>query len=217
MSEAFRTLDSAAIPLMRDNVDTDAIIPSREMRTVSKQGLAEGLFAGWRYLAIGGREPDGRFVLNDPRRRGARILLAGWNFGCGSSREHAVWALAEFGFRAIIAKSFNPIFFNNCIANGILPVVLPGEVVDEIADVVEKSPQTHLRVDLIEQDVSIHGAGRWSFGIEFEARQGLIEGLDAIAQTLKIKDVIEQFREADRSARPWIYSPVVTARTATSR
>lgn len=208
--EPFRTMHSAAIPLMRDNIDTDAIIPSREMRTVSKRGLADGLFAGWRYTDFGGRQPDPSFLLNDPRRRDARILVTGENFGCGSSREHAVWALAEYGFRAIIAPSFNPIFFNNCIGNGVLPVVLPRETIDEIAKIAEQAPGEQLRVDLINQKVSVRGSGCWPFEIGAEARHALIEGLDAIDQTLQLKEKIHDFRESDRQARPWIYSPVAT-------
>ena len=125
----FTTLTSVAAPLLRDNVDTDAIIPSREIKSVSKAGLADGLFAGWRYTEIGGREPDPAFVLNQPACAGAEILLSGENFGCGSSREHAAWALAEYGIRAIVAPSFNPIFRGNCVRNGIVPVALPAEVV----------------------------------------------------------------------------------------
>ncbi|MDZ4374483.1 MAG: 3-isopropylmalate dehydratase small subunit, partial [Phenylobacterium sp.] len=116
------TVTAVAAPLLRANVDTDAIIPSREMRTVSKTGLADGLFAGWRYTEVGGREPNPAFALNQPAYADAAILLGGPNFGCGSSREHAVWALHEFGFRAVIAPSFSPIFQNNCVRNGIAPV-----------------------------------------------------------------------------------------------
>ena len=120
----FTTLTSIAVPLMRDNIDTDAIIPSREMKTVGKTGLADGLFAGWRYTEVGGRAPEPGFVLNDPAYAGAAILLGGANFGCGSRREHAAWALAEYGFRAVIAPSFNPIFRGNCVRNGIVPIEL---------------------------------------------------------------------------------------------
>jgi 3-isopropylmalate/(R)-2-methylmalate dehydratase small subunit len=123
--EPVRLLTAVAAPLLRANIDTDTIIPSREMKSVAKTGLAAGLFAGWRYTAIGGREPNPEFVLNQPAYAGTRILLGGENFGCGSSREHAVWALHEYGIRAVIAPSFAPIFFGNCVRNGIVPVVLP--------------------------------------------------------------------------------------------
>ena len=121
----FTSLSSVAIPLLRDNVDTDAIIPSREMRSTGRTGLADGLFAPWRYLDVDARLPDPAFPLNDARSKGAQILLGGENFGCGSSREHAVWALAEWGIRAVIAPSFAPIFKANCLRNGLLPVELP--------------------------------------------------------------------------------------------
>ena len=150
--EPFTTLSATALPLMRDNIDTDAIIPSREMRTVSKRGLADGLFAGWRYREIGGRDPDPGFVLNEPARKGARILIAGANFGCGSSREHAVWALAEYGIRAIIAPSFAPIFQANCVANGLVPAILPHDLVHALAAHVERHPAAV---------VTVHSA-RWS-------------------------------------------------------
>ena len=130
----FDVLTAVAAPLLRANVDTDAIIPSREMKSVSKTGLAAGLFAGWRYTQIGGREPDPDFVLNQPAYAGAQVLLAGENFGCGSSREHAVWALLEFGIRAIIAPSFAPIFRMNCVRNGILPVCLPAATIAALAE-----------------------------------------------------------------------------------
>ena len=130
----FDVLTAVAAPLLRANVDTDAIIPSREMKTVSKTGLAAGLFAGWRYTQIGGREPDSDFVLNQPAYAGAQVLLAGENFGCGSSSEHAVWALLEFGIRAIAAPSFAPIFRMNCVRNGILPVCLPAATIAALAE-----------------------------------------------------------------------------------
>ena len=136
--EPFTDLTAVAAPLIRANVDTDAIIPSREMKSVSKSGLADGLFAGWRYREIGGRDPDPAFVLNRPEYAGARILLGGENFGCGSSREHAVWALVEFGIRAIVAPSFSPIFYGKCVRNGLLPIRLPAEVIATLAaDVAE--------------------------------------------------------------------------------
>src|SRR5690349_19777158 len=139
--EPLVTLTAVAAPLLRANVDTDAIIPSREMRTVSKSGLADGLFAGWRYTAVGGRDPNPDFPLNQPVYAGARILLGGENFGCGSSREHAVWALHEYGFRAVIAPSFSPIFQNNCVRNGVAPVELPAASIEAIADYVGEDPQ----------------------------------------------------------------------------
>lgn len=195
-------LTAKAMPLLRDNVDTDAIIPSREMKTVSKTGLADGLFAGWRYLSNAGREPDPAFVLNDPRFQGAAILVSGENFGCGSSREHAVWALAEYGFRIVIAPSFSPIFRGNCIRNGIAPVTLPAEAVAEVASTAEAG--LPVAVDLNAMTVAA-GDASFAFALEDEARTMLMEGLDAIELTLKRRPEIEAFRAADAIRRPWIY------------
>ncbi len=204
--EKFETLTAVAAPLLRANVDTDAIIPSREMKAVSKTGLAEGLFAGWRYTEIGGRQPNPDFVLNRPGYAGARILLGGENFGCGSSREHAVWALAEYGFRAVIAPSFSPIFYGNCVRNGIVPVKLPAEAISALAETVERDPgRTPLTVDLLRQQVSAPGGLAFDFPIEAEAREMLLEGLDGIDLTFKQRDAIEDFLARDRAARPWIY------------
>lgn len=203
--EPFRALTAVALPLMRDNIDTDAIIPSREMTSVSKRGLADGLFAGWRYTAIGGREPVADFVLNRPEYAGARILLGGANVGCGSSREHAAWALAEYGFRAVIAVSFNPIFRGNCMRNGIVPVELPAAAVQEIASFVETPDENHrVTVDLETLRVAIPGRD-WLFGIEDEARRMLLLGLDAIDLTLERADEIAAFQARDRRTRPWAY------------
>ena len=204
--EKFTTLTAVAAPLIRANVDTDAIIPSREMKAVSKTGLAGGLFAGWRYTEIGGREPNPDFVLNRPGYAGARILLGGENFGCGSSREHAVWALAEYGFRAVVAPSFSPIFYGNCVRNGIVPVKLPVASVASLAAEVEGDPAgTPLTVDLLRQKVTSPGGQDYDFPIEAETREMLLEGLDAIDLTLKQRVAIEGFLARDRAARPWIY------------
>jgi 3-isopropylmalate/(R)-2-methylmalate dehydratase small subunit len=189
----FTSLTSIAIPLLRDNVDTDAIIPSREMRSTGKSGLADGLFAPWRYRDADARTPDPAFPLNDPRAVGAAILLGGANFGCGSSREHAVWALAEWGIRCIIAESFAPIFRGNCIRNGVLPVELPRAVVAAFAW------QT-ATIGLAAQTAAGH-----RFAIDPESKAMLLEGVDAIALTLKQGAAIEVWIAADRKARPWVY------------
>lgn len=203
--EKFTRLTAVAAPLLRINIDTDAIIPSREMKRVSKDGLAEGLFAGWRYTAIGGREPNPEFVLNKPAHAGTQIILGGSNFGCGSSREHAVWALHEYGIRAVIAPTFSPIFFGNCIRNGIVPVRLPAETVASIAAWVEQDPAKHrVTVDLEAQTVTAGGA-QHRFELDDEPRAMLLEGLDAIDLTLKQRPAIEAFRARDRAMRPWIY------------
>lgn len=203
--EPIRTLTAVAAPIVRANVDTDAIIPSREMKSVSKTGLSGGLFAGWRYTTIGGRDPNPDFVLNQAPFTGCRILLGGDNFGCGSSREHAVWALHEYGFRAVIAPSYSPIFFGNCVRNGIVPVRLPIESVQSLAAWVEADPAKHqITVDL-ERCLVLGGGQSHNFVIDPESRDMLLEGLDAIALTLKQNDAIQEFLQRDRIARPWIY------------
>jgi 3-isopropylmalate/(R)-2-methylmalate dehydratase small subunit len=195
--QVFATITSAAIPLIRDNVDTDAIIPSREMKTASKTGLADGLFAGWRYLTLGGRDADPEFVLNRPEYADATILLGGRNFGCGSSREHAAWALAEYGISAIVAPSFNAIFRGNCVRNGILPIVL-----DPLPLSAAAQPLT---VALADQTVTDADGAQWSFAIDPEAKAMLLGGLDAIDLTLVHRARIEAFRDNDRGKRPWVY------------
>jgi 3-isopropylmalate/(R)-2-methylmalate dehydratase small subunit len=204
--EQFTRLRAIAAPLLRINVDTDAIIPSREMKTVSKTGLAGGLFAGWRYRAPGSREENPEFVLNREPYRKAQILLSGANFGCGSSREHAVWALREWGIRAIIAPSFGAIFQGNCVRNGILPVVLENRVVEALARQVEAAPAENLlTVDLERCTVMGPDGTTYPFSIAPADRQMLLEGLDAIALTMKRDDEILAFQARDRLRRPWIY------------
>lgn len=206
MMAPFTRLTAIAAPLLRDNVDTDAIIPSREMKLVSKHGLADGLFAGWRYRGTEGRDPDPDFILNDPRFAPARILLSGANFGCGSSREHAAWALAEYGFRAVIASSFNPIFRGNCVNNGIVPVELEARAIRQIAESLGDDPASApVTIDL-EQRTALTSRGEsWAFPIDDEAHQMLLHGLDAIELTLRRRADIEAFRKHDAMARPWIY------------
>ncbi len=187
-------VEGVAAPLLRANIDTDAIIPSREINGVGKTGLADGLFAGWRYTHA--RVPDPAFILNDPRFAHAPILLGGDNFGCGSSREHAVWALHEYGVRAVIAPSFAPIFESNCVRNGIVPVVLDTATIATLG--------LRVKVDLSAQCVT-SGTVAACFEIDPEAKAMLAEGLDAIDLTLKNADSIAAFHAADRAARPWIY------------
>ncbi len=189
----FTVLTGIAAPLLRDNIDTDTIIPSREMKSTGKTGLAQGLFAPWRYSDVTARTPDPQFVLNRPEFANAPILLAGANFGCGSSREHAVWALAEWGIRCIIATSFAPIFRANCIRNGLLPVTLPAETIAALAG---KS---------VIIDLPAQSAGEHSFTIDGEAKAMLLEGLDAIDLTLKHRDAITAWQASDRMGRPWVY------------
>lgn len=202
----FTTLTGIAAPLIRPNIDTDAIIPSREMKGVTKAGLAEGLFAGWRYTEIGGRTPQAHFVLNDPAYSGATILLGGENFGCGSSREHAVWALAEYGFRAVIAPSFSPIFQQNCLRNGLLAAAAAPEFIADLAAGVAAGPQDHsVHIDLAAQTITGPGGCETRFDIDEEAKEMLLHGLDAIALTLRSLDAIQAFRAEDEARRPWVY------------
>lgn len=204
--EPFVRLTAVAVPLMRDNIDTDIIIPSREMKTVGKTGLSDGLFAGWRYTQIGGREPQPDFALNRPEYAGAGILIGGDNIGCGSSREHAVWALKEYGFRAVIAPSFNPIFFNNCVRNGVAPVTLPRAAVETLAAQVQADPaRARPTVDLERELVIAPDRTEIPFQIAEEHRLALLHGLDAIDLTLRHRDEIEAFWARDRQARPWVY------------
>lgn len=200
--EPFVILRSIAAPLIRDNVDTDAIIPSREMKSVSKTGLSGGLFAGWRYTDVDARVPDPDFVLNKPEYQGAAILLGGANFGSGSSREHAVWALAEYGFRAVIATGFSPIFRGNCVRNGVLPIVLDPKPFDQ--------PDLRLEIDLPAQEIRA-GGQTWHFEIDAEAKLMLTEGLDPIALTLLDASLIDGHESADRQTRPWAWSVLPTA------
>lgn len=213
MAEPLVTHTGLAGALMIDNVDTDQIIPSREMRAVSREGLADGLFAGWRYESPDNRTLRADFVLN--RHPPASILVSGQNFGCGSSREHAVWALAEFGIRVIIAKSFGEIFHGNCYRNGVLPVTLPAEEVDRLA---LTSDGQVIDVDVRAQTVTARALPGWTgtFAIGAYSKRLISEGLDPIRLTLKEAGVIDGFLERDRRDRPWVYLSEVPADAALS-
>ncbi|NRA30949.1 MAG: 3-isopropylmalate dehydratase small subunit [Parvularculaceae bacterium] len=191
--------------LPKDNIDTDQIIPSREMKTVSRSGLADGLFAGWRYVAPDSRQLNPDFVLNQDATAGATVLVAGANFGCGSSREHAVWALAEYGFRVIIAKSFNQIFHDNCLRNGVLPIVLDNPSGGEA---LVWSGGCQVVVDLGAQTVTRADQPNWvgRFAIDAYPKRMLMEGLDPIGFTLAQRESLEAFAERDAEDRPWVYA-----------
>jgi 3-isopropylmalate/(R)-2-methylmalate dehydratase small subunit len=199
--QAFRRHCGIAAPLPIDNIDTDQIIPSREMKRVSKLGLGEGLFAGWRYAAEddGARTEDPAFVLNQGRYRNASILVAGRNFGCGSSREHAVWALADFGIRAVIAESFGRIFRSNCAKNGLLAITQSADNIAEIA-----GADGEVCIDL-EAEVIEYSGGRLSFSIAPGDREMLLLGLDYIDFTRSYAPDIDAFIAADRARRAWAY------------
>lgn len=195
-----------AAPLLQANIDTDVIIPSREMKIVSKEGLGEGLFANWRYTLPGGREANPDFILNQTAYRNTSILLCGNNFGCGSSREHAVWALREYGIRVLIAPSFGAIFYNNCINNGLLPVVLDEDAIREIAAACTDNPQTQQPlINLEEQSVTLPKGSQYEFSIEAAAKHMLINGLDQIGLSLQHAADIEAFEAGDRDQRGWAY------------
>ena len=196
-------VSGVAAPLMQRNVDTDAIIPSREMKRVSREGLGEGLFANWRYTDLATREEAPDFVLNRARYRDARILISGDNFGCGSSREHAVWALADWGIGAVIAPGFGEIFQANCAQNGIVAVALPEEQVDAIGAEAGRR-ELRLTVDLRACEVQGFGDRALPFSMKPRDREMILKGLDPIALTLsEHAEAIEAFEQADRTARPW--------------
>ena len=204
--QKFTTLTSVAAPLMRVNIDTDAIIPSREMKGVTKEGLSVGMFANWRYSDVDAREENPEFVLNRAPFRDAEILLFGENFRCGSSREHAVWALKEWGIRCVIAPSFGTIFYGNCVRNGVLPVMLPEIVVKAFADIAERGEiDDQLTINLPEQKVIGFDGDAHPFEIAPADKEMLVEGLDPIGLTLKRDDEILAFQKQDQTERPWVY------------
>jgi len=204
--QKFTVLEAIAAPIMRINIDTDVIIPSREMKRVSKEGLSDGMFSNWRYTEPGGRDENPDFILNQEPYRQAQILLSGDNFGCGSSREHAVWALAEWGIRAIITPGFGNIFYGNCVLNGILPVILDNAIVEGLARQVEADPANHkIKVDLPNCTVTAPDGAKHSFEIAPADQEMLLEGLDGIAVTMRRDDEILAFQGRDRLKRPWIY------------
>ncbi len=195
--EPFRTLKSRLAPLPSENVDTDQIIPARFLKTTSKEGLGKALFNDWRYDAAGSPKPD--FILNQPDCRGAEILLAGNNFGCGSSREHAPWALADFGFRAIISSSFADIFSNNCLKNGILPIIVDKTVLEKLFRLRAASAAIEVTVDLETQVVILPNGEQVQFPIDVFSRKCLLEGIDELGYLLMHADAVACF-EAARAA-----------------
>jgi 3-isopropylmalate/(R)-2-methylmalate dehydratase small subunit len=203
--KAFTVLEGAAAPLMRPNINTDIIIRIERLRDYEGDKLGPYAFESWRYRRDGSEDPA--FVLNKPQYREAKILIAGENFACGSSREHAVWALKAFGIRAVIAPSFGTIFYSNCFQNGVLPVVLPARIVDELAAEVEATQgKGRVKVDL-ERCVVVSPSGKeTAFAIDAMLRQGMLEGLDQIELTRARDAQIAAFQARDRAAHPWIYA-----------
>ena len=197
-----------AVPLIQDNVDTDQIIPSREMKRVSKHGLAEGLFAGQRYLYDGSTRTgvNHAFPLNAPDYQSATILLSGSNFGCGSSREHAVWALREYGFVAVIAESFGEIFRNNALRNGLLPIQLSDTEIAQLNAVTSQAPATtKILIDLQHCEVSVPNQPAQRFQLENYYREMLLNGWDFIDLAERNSVGLDQFIISDSKARPWAY------------
>jgi len=199
--DKFTRLTGVAAPLPMINVDTDMIIPKQFLKTIERTGLGKHLFDEMRYTEDS-REIAG-FVLNKPAYRNARILVAGDNFGCGSSREHAPWALLDFGIRCVIAPSFADIFYNNCFQNGILPIVLPQDQVDKLMDDAERGSNAVLTVDLESQEITGPDGGTIAFEIDPFRKHCLLNGLDAIGLTLQQADAIDAFEARDRAARAW--------------
>jgi len=202
--QPFMTLTGVAAPLAMDNVDTDAIIPKQHLKTIKRTGLGQALFEELRYDLDGREKPA--FVLNQPKYRGASILIAGANFGCGSSREHAPWALLDYGIRCVIAPSFADIFYNNCFNNGILPIVLPPEDVEALRREATEAEDPTFTVDL-ERRVVVRPVGNRElpFDLDDFGRHRLLEGLDQVALTLERQAAIEGFEDKQRLSQPWLY------------
>ena len=208
----FTVLDGLVAPLDRANVDTDAIIPKQFLKSIKRSGFGPNLFDEWRYLDHGepgmdnSRRPLNRdFVLNQPRYQSAQVLLARENFGCGSSREHAPWALEDYGFHAIIAPSFADIFFNNCFKNGLLPVRLDAHIVDALFKAVEAAPGYRLKIDLEQQRITAPDGAVYPFEVDAHRKHCLLNGLDDIGLTLQHVDDIKAFETKHRAAQPWLF------------
>jgi 3-isopropylmalate/(R)-2-methylmalate dehydratase small subunit len=208
----FIRLDGDVAPLDRSNVDTDAIIPKQYLKSVHRTGFGPNLFDNWRYLDPGepgqnhsARRLNPHFVLNDPRYREAPILLTRTNFGCGSSREHAVWALQDYGFRAVIASSFAEIFFNNCYKNGLLPVVLEEFAIDRLFNAVIQNQRYHLAIDLEAQSVTTPENIVFQFNIDPFRKHCLLNGLDEIGLTLQHAEAIRAYEQSRKIQAPWLF------------
>ena len=212
----FTVVEGLVAPLDRANVDTDAIIPKQFLKSIKRTGFGPNLFDEWRYLDVGQPGVDNSkrplnpdFVLNQPRYQGASVLLTRKNFGCGSSREHAPWALEQYGFRAIIAPSFADIFFNNCYKNGLLPIVLSEQAVDQLFNQVKAFPGYQLRIDLPAQTVStLNSDTLHHFEIDAFRKHCLINGLDDIGLTLQHADKIHSYEERHLATFPWLTNTI---------
>ncbi len=210
---AFTQLDGLVAPLDRANVDTDAIIPKQFLKSIKRSGFGPNAFDEWRYLDHGEpgqdaskRVPNPDFVLNQPRYQGASVLLTRDNFGCGSSREHAPWALEDYGFRALVGTTFADIFYNNCFKNGLLPIKLPAAEVDEMFAQVQATPGYKLRIDLDAQTVTRPDGKVLSFDVDPFRKYCLLNGFDDIGLTLRHADKIREFEAKRRIDRPWLFA-----------
>lgn len=211
--EKFTTLDGLVAPLDRNNIDTDAIVPKTFLKSVSRTGYGKHLFDELRFLDQGtlGQDPKTRqvnpdFTLNQPRYQGAQILLTRENFGCGSSREHAPWALHDYSFRAIIAVSYAGIFYDNCFKNGLLPITLEADIIQSLFDDVENNPGYRLFIDLKSQTISTPDNTVIKFEIDTNRKIRLLEGLDEIALTLEEQDQIKNYESQRKSLEPWLFN-----------
>ncbi len=199
--EKFTTLTGVAAPMPLVNIDTDMIIPKQFLKTIQRSGLGKNLFDEMRFTQDGAEIPD--FVLNQPAYRSSQILVAGDNFGCGSSREHAPWALLDFGIRCVISTSFADIFYNNCFKNGILPVVLPQEAVDHLMDDARKGANARITVDLDSQTVTASDGKTFAFEVDAFKKHCLMNGLDDIGLTLEKASAIDSYEAKNVTLRPW--------------
>jgi 3-isopropylmalate/(R)-2-methylmalate dehydratase small subunit len=204
--EPFTTQTGLVVPLDRTNVNTDEITPARFLKTIRRTGFGPVLFSSWRYLDYAGQNPNPDFVLNQPRYQGGGILLAGDNFGCGSSREHAPWAIRQYGFRCIIAPSFADIFYNNCFNNSILPVTLDEATVRELFAEVQATEGYTLTVDLAAQTVTTPNQRVLRFEIDNFRKNALLQGLDSIGWTLSHSDEIATYETRRKQQTPWIFT-----------
>ncbi len=213
--DKFTVLKGLVAPMDRANVDTDAIIPKQFLKSINRTGFGPNLFDEWRYLDQGepGKDNSNRplnkdFVLNQPRYKGAQVLLARENFGCGSSREHAPWALLDYGFRCILAPSYADIFFNNCFKNGILPIVLGNELMDKLFAECAANDGYTLTVDLPNQTITSSAGTTLKFDIEAPRKHVLVNGLDDIGMTLQHVDAIKTYEAQRKTNRPWLFGTI---------
>jgi len=201
--EKFTTLRGVAAPLPMVNVDTDMIIPKNFLKTIKRTGLKDGLFYEMRWTADGQKKD---FVLDQPAYKDAKIIVAGPNFGCGSSREHAPWALLDFGIRCVISESFADIFYNNCFKNGILPIKMPKEIIDKLMDDASRGSNAVIEIDLEKQEIKGPDGGTVHFEIDPFRKRCLLEGLDDIGLTMEKKSSIDDFEKKQKEAQPWLHA-----------